>query len=63
MILAKFNEGQAVKSTDGVEGIVKKIGDRFSKNKKGESVFETNSYIVQDFDGKIYYFLESDLIN
>jgi hypothetical protein len=47
---------------EGVGGYVSKRGQRSTKNKKGESVFDTNSYLVDGNDGKTYYFLEKDLI-
>lgn len=57
----KFRDNQLAKSANGVLGTVKKIGDRFSKNKKGEPIFETYSYILKDAAGGIHYFLEEDL--
>ena len=36
-------------------------GQRTAKNKKGESIFDSNSYQVVDKEGKVHYFLENEL--
>jgi hypothetical protein len=36
-------------------------GQRTTKNKKGESIFDCNSYQVTDNEYKLHYFLESEL--
>ena len=64
MPVRKFRQGQIVKSIleyDDVIGAVQKDGERTTKNKKGESVFETYSYLVVDGYGNIHYFLENEL--
>jgi hypothetical protein len=65
MTTPKFRPGQIVRSnaefTEEIFGRVQKDGERTTKNKKGESIFETYSYFVVDAAGTIYYFLEAEL--
>ena len=37
-------------------------GQRFGKNKKGETVFEQNSYLLLDQHDKLHYALESEIV-
>ena len=61
----QFEKYQAVVTNetwpDRVEGLVIRLGQRTTKNKKGEAVFDCNSYLVIDEDHKIHYFLEQEL--
>jgi hypothetical protein len=64
MTTPKFRQGQIVKSQvdfADVIGVIQKDGERTTKNKKGESIFETYSYFVVDGAGIIHYFLEAEL--
>jgi hypothetical protein len=63
----KFEDGSFVSTNEnwvGVpvfRGLVVDQGQRTTKNKKGELVFDCNSYLVMDAEYKTYYFLEEDL--
>ncbi len=62
----KFRHGQLVKPLPefaeeiGVCRIIKD-GERSKKNKKGDTIHETFSYIVMDGSDKRHYFLEDEL--
>jgi hypothetical protein len=61
----KFEKDQFVAANESwpvrVYGQVVSLGQRTTKNKKGESVFDCNSYLVMDKSGCVYYFLEDEL--
>lgn len=61
----KFDYGQAVESSETwpvkVYGAILMKGQRSKKNKKGENVFECNSYQVLDMKGDLHYFMEDEL--
>ena len=60
----KFRAGEIVKANvewSDVIGRVQKEGERTNKNKKGETIFETFSYLVVDGFGSVHYFLEAEL--
>jgi hypothetical protein len=61
----KFACGQAVETSERwpvkVYGAVVMQGQRSTKNKKGEKVFECNSYQILDLDHTLHYFLEDEL--
>jgi hypothetical protein len=64
MPVPKFRQGQIVKSIleyDDIIGAVQKDGERSTKNKKGETVFETYSYLIVDGAGEVHYYLEAEL--
>jgi hypothetical protein len=61
----KFDLYSLVETVDGgpinMNGSIIKQGQRSKKNKKGESVFDCNSYLVQGRNNSLFYFLEEDL--
>jgi hypothetical protein len=61
----KFDLGRTIETNESwpvkVYGEVITQGQRSKKNKKGENVFDCNSYQILDMRGKIHYFLEDEL--
>jgi hypothetical protein len=63
----KFEEGNFVSTNETwlgpplVRVLVVDRGQRTTKNKKGDVIFDCNSYQVIDNDFKLHYFLESGL--
>ena len=63
----KFVLGSYVKTVNDwpvkISGFVYNRGQRFGKDKKGNPVFEQNSYLIADVRcySRIHYFLESEL--
>ena len=63
----KFGEGNFVSTNETwigepiFRGMVTNRGQRTTKDKKGKTVFDCNSYYVIDNEYKLHYFLESEL--